>query len=111
MLDLHGSRRGIHVTPRAASVLLDFGLSAYVNRRDGSRIVYRGEGLRGDQTPTGGNAALLKCHGAGRKVRVLERLQPGDWRDRGEHTVVSVEYLLDEREGRRVFEFVLDPAP
>ena len=107
----HGSRRGIHVTAERASVLLDFGLSPYVNRRDGARLHYMGEGTRGDQAPTGGNAGLLACLESGRAVRVFERVRPGGWYDLGPHAVRAATYDLVPGEGRRVFEFVLEPAP
>jgi hypothetical protein len=104
---LHGSRRGIRITPDQASLLLDFGLSPYTNRREHSRIHYEGEGKRGDQTPTGGNAGLLECLETGRAVTIYERVKPGEWYDRGPHHVTAATYL--HRHGRGVFEFVLEP--
>jgi hypothetical protein len=109
VLSLHGSRRGIRVTPTHATLLLDFGLSSYVNRREDGRITYEGEGKRGDQTPTGGNAGLLECHETGRSLRVFERTRPGVWFDRGQHRVSGVQYVWRESERRHVFEFVLEP--
>jgi hypothetical protein len=84
---IHGSRRGIRITANHASLLLDFGLSRYVNRREGPRVHYEGEGKHGDQTPTAGNAGLLACLESGRTVTVFERVKPGEWYDRGEHRV------------------------
>ncbi len=106
---LHGSRRGIRITPNHASLLLDFGLSRYVNRREGTRIHYEGEGKHGDQTPTAGNAGLLACLESGRNLIVFERVKPGEWYDRGEHCVTAVTYRFLEVEGRMVYEFVLEP--
>ena len=110
ILAMHGSRRGIRVTPEHASLLLDFGLSSYVNRRQDGRITYEGEGKHGDQTPTGGNAGLLECFDTKRSLRVFERTRPGVWLERGLHRVASVEYVWRETERRRVFEFLLEPA-
>jgi hypothetical protein len=109
VLALHGSRRGIRVTPTQATLLLDFGLSRYVNRRQDGRITYEGEGKRDDQTPTRGNAGLLECHETGRSLRVFERTRPGVWFDRGLYLVSGVEYVWRESEHRHVFEFVLEP--
>ncbi|NJK43786.1 MAG: hypothetical protein HC933_05450 [Pleurocapsa sp. SU_196_0] len=108
VLSVHGSRRGIHVTSTAASVLLDFGLSSYVNRREGTRIFYEGEGKRGDQTPTRGNAGLLECLETRRSVRVFERVRPGEWFDRELYNVVDVVYRNAPTERRMVFEFTLE---
>jgi hypothetical protein len=107
---LHGSRCGIRITPNHASLLLDFGLSRYVNRREGSRIHYEGEGKHGDQTPTAGNAGLLACLETGRGLTVFERVKPGEWYDRGEHHVTASTYRFLELEGRMVYEFVLEPV-
>ena len=109
VLALHGSRRGIRVTQAQASILLDFGLSRYVNRRDGQRIRYEGEGKRGDQTPTGGNAGLLECMETGRAIRVYERTRPGQWFDRGEYRVTAAMYRDAPTEQRMTFEFTLEP--
>jgi hypothetical protein len=107
---MHGSRRGIRITPNHASLLLDFGLSRYVNRRENSRIHYEGEGKHGDQIPTAGNAGLLACLETGRSLTVFERVKPGEWYDRGEHRVTAVTYRFLEVEGRMVYEFVLEPT-
>ena len=110
VLSLHGSRRGIRVTVAHASLLLDFGLSRYTNRRDGQRIHYEGEGKRGDQTPTGGNAGLLECLATRRAIQVYERTRPGQWYDRGEYVVTAAIYRDAPTEGRMIFEFTLEPT-
>jgi hypothetical protein len=110
VLAIHGSRRGIRITQSRATLLLDFGLSPYINRREGQRIHYEGEGKRGDQVPTNGNAGLLECLETRRPVRVFERTKPGVWFDRGEHLVVAATYQKLESEKRMVFEFVLEPS-
>jgi hypothetical protein len=107
---IHGSRRGIRITPNHASLLLDFGLSRYVNRREGRKIYYEGEGKHGDQSPTAGNAGLLACLETGRTATVFERVKPGIWYDRGEHRVTASTYRFLEVEGRMVYEFVLEPV-
>jgi hypothetical protein len=107
---IHGSRRGIRITSDHASLLLDFGLSRYVNRREGSRIFYEGEGKHGDQAPTAGNAGLLACLETGRTLTVFERVKPGFWYDCGEHRVTASTYRFLEVEGRMVYEFVLEPV-
>lgn len=109
VLERHGSRRGIRVTPSHASLLLDFGLSRYVNRREGQRIHYEGEGKRGDQTVTGGNAGLLECMETQRTIRVYERTRPGQWFDRGEYVVTNAIYRDAPTEQRMIFEFTLEP--
>ena len=110
VLERHGSRRGIRVTVTHASLLLDFGLSRYVNRREGQRVHYEGEGKRGDQTPTGGNAGLLECMETGRAIRVFERTRPGQWFDRGEYRVIAAIYRNAPTEQRMIFEFTLEPT-
>ena len=109
VLERHGSRRGIRVTPAQASLLLDFGLSRYVNRRDGQRVHYEGEGKCGDQTPTGGNAGLLGCMETKRAIRVFERTRPGQWFDRGDYLVIAAIYRDAPTEQRMIFEFTLEP--
>lgn len=109
VLVIHGSRRGIRVDQNHASLLLDFGLSVYHNRRESGFLFYEGEGKSGDQTPTKGNAGLLECLEIKRPVLVLERLNPGIWQNAGEHLVIGVEYLKLEAQQRYVFVFKLKP--
>jgi hypothetical protein len=110
VLEIHGSRRGIRIDSTHASLLLDFGLSVYHNRRESGFLYYEGEGKSGDQTPTKGNAGLLECLETKRPVLVLERLKPGIWRNAGEHLVVGVEYQKLEAHKRYVFVFKLKPV-
>jgi hypothetical protein len=109
VLEIHGSRHGIRIDTTHASLLLDFGLSVYHNRRESGYLYYEGEGKTGDQTPTKGNAGLLECLETKRSVLVLERSKPGIWRSAGEHLVVGVEYLRLEVQQRYVFVFKLKP--
>ncbi len=109
VLEIHGSRRGIRIDTTHASLLLDFGLSVYNNRRESGFLYYEGEGKSGDQTPIKGNAGLLECLEVKRPVLVLERSQPGLWQSAGEHLVVGVEYMKLEAQQRYVFVFKLKP--
>jgi hypothetical protein len=109
VLAIHGSRHGIRIDESHASILLDFGLSAYNNRREAGLLYYEGEGKTGDQTPTKGNTGLLECLETKRPVLVLERSKPGVWRDAGEHLVIGFEYLKLEGQQRMVFVFCLKP--
>jgi hypothetical protein len=109
VLAIHGSRRGIRISETHASILLDFGLSPYHNRREAGCLFYEGEGKSGNQTPTKGNAGLLECLDLQRPVLVLERLKPGFWRDMGKHLVIGFEYLKLEAQQRQVFVFQLQP--
>jgi hypothetical protein len=107
VLAIHGSRRGIRIDQNHASLLLDFGLSVYHNRRESGFLYYEGEGKSGDQIPSKGNAALLECLEIKRPILVLERLKPGIWQNAGEHLVVGVEYIKLEVRQRYVFVFKL----
>jgi hypothetical protein len=107
VLEIHGSRRGIRIDKTRASLLLDFGLSAYCNRREAGMLYYEGEGKMGNQTPTRGNAGLLECLELKRPVLVLERTEPGVWHNAGKHLVVGFEYLKLEAQQRMVFVFEL----
>jgi hypothetical protein len=109
VLEIHGSRRGIRIDQTHASLLLDFGLSVYHNRREAGFLYYEGEGKSGDQTPTKGNVGLLECLETRRQVLVLERLKPGLWRNAGEHLVIGFEYIKLEVQQRMVFVFKLQP--
>jgi hypothetical protein len=109
VLAIHGSRRGIRISQIHASILLDFGLSPYHNRREAGLLYYEGEGKTGSQTPTKGNAGLLECLELQRPVLVLERLKPGIWHNAGEHLVIGFEYLKPGGQQRYVFVFRLKP--
>ncbi|BDG19567.1 hypothetical protein TthSNM11_17700 [Thermus thermophilus] len=62
VLGYHRTRKGVG----RRSLLVDRGESGYRNRflPDG-RILYMGEGKRGDQEPVGGNLRLLLAHREG----------------------------------------------
>lgn len=109
VLEIHGSRRGIRVDRTHASILLDFGLSVYNNRREAGFLFYEGEGKSGDQIPSKGNLGLLECLELARPVLVLERLKPGVWRNAGDHLVLGIEYQRLEAQQRMVFVFKLQP--
>lgn len=103
----HRTRKGIG----ARSLLVDRGESGYRNRflPDG-RILYMGEGKRGDQEPVGGNLRLLLAHREGTPLRVFLRERPGVWRDLGCYRVEGWRYVLLEEEGRWVYWFTLAPG-
>jgi hypothetical protein len=109
VLELHGSRRGIRIDKTHASLLLDFGLSSYHNRREAGFLFYEGEGKTGNQTLTRGNAGLLECLELKRPVLVLERSKPGVWHNAGEHLVIGCDYKKLEAQQRYVFVFKLKP--
>ena len=79
---------------------MDRGEPGYRNRflPDG-RILYMGEGKRGDQEPVGGNLRLLLAHREGTPLRVFLRERPGVWRDLGCYRVEGWRYALLEEEG------------
>lgn len=106
VLARHKSLRGI----ARDSLLVDRGESGYRNRflADG-RIVYPGEGLEGNQQPTGGNAILLEALQTRRPLRVFLREGANRWRDLGFYRVEAVEYRLEEAKGRYVYWFTLVP--
>lgn len=91
--------------------MVDRGESGYRNRflPDG-RILYMGEGKRGDQEPVRGNLRLLLAHREGTPLRVFLRERPGVWRDLGCYRVEGWRYVLLEEEGRWVYWFTLAPG-
>ncbi|BAW02616.1 hypothetical protein TTMY_2253 [Thermus thermophilus] len=107
VLGYHRTRKGIG----RRSLLVDRGESGYRNRflPDG-RILYMGEGKRGDQEPVGGNLRLLLAHREGTPLRVFLRERPGVWRDLGCYRVEGWRYALLEEEGRWVYWFTLAPG-
>jgi hypothetical protein len=107
VLAIHRSRRGINISKTHASILLDFGLSPYHNRREAGLLYYEGEGKSGNQSPTKGNLSLLECLESKRPVLVLERQNPGVWKSAGEHLVIGFEYLKLEGQPQ-VFVFRLE---
>lgn len=104
VLAQHKSLRGI----ARKSLLVDKGESGYRNRflADG-RIEYPGEGLEGNQQPTGGNALLLEALQARRPLQVFLREGTNRWRELGFYRVEAVEYRLEAAEGRYVYWFTL----
>jgi len=106
VLARHKTLRGIG--PR--SLLVDRGESGYKNcfLPDGS-ILYPGEGLSGNQQPTGGNRILLLALAAQTPLRVYLRERTNCWRDCGWFLVASVEYRWEESERRYVYWFRLVP--
>jgi hypothetical protein len=106
VLQIHKTLRGIGKT----SLLVDRGESGYPNQflPDG-RILYPGEGLRGNQQPTKGNGILLQALFYQRSMRVFCREAVNHWTDLGLYRVGSVEYRLGAAEGRYIYWFTLVP--
>jgi len=103
----HRTRKGIG----KRSLLVDRGESGYRNvfLPDG-RILYQGEGKRGNQEPVGGNLCLLLAQKRGTPLRVFLRERPGLWRDLGYYRVEGHRYSLLPEEGRWVYWFTLAPC-
>lgn len=106
VLVIHKTLRGIGWE----SLLVDRGESGYRNEflPDG-RIVYPGEGLRGNQQPTGGNRILLEAYADKRPMRVFAREGPNRWRDLGKYRVEKVQYSWLALERRYIYRFTLTP--
>lgn len=103
----HRTRKGIG----KRSLLVDRGESGYRNvfLPDG-RILYQGEGKRGNQEPIGGNLRLLLAQKKGTPLRIFLRERPGLWRDLGCYRVEGHRYSLLPEEGRWVYWFTLAPC-
>ncbi|MER3481436.1 MAG: hypothetical protein C4327_13465 [Meiothermus sp.] len=106
VLAIHKTLRGIG----SHSLLVDRGESGYHNEflPDG-RIIYPGEGLQGNQQPTGGNRVLLEAYADRRPMRVFAREAPNRWRDLGRYRIERVEYSWLPRERRYIYKFTLEP--
>lgn len=106
VLVIHKTLRGIGWE----SLLVDRGESGYRNEflPDG-RIVYPGEGLQGNQQPTGGNRILLEAYADKRPMRVFAREGPNRWRDLGKYRVEKVQYSWLPPERRYIYRFTLTP--
>ncbi|MBB6097151.1 hypothetical protein HNR42_000565 [Deinobacterium chartae] len=102
----HGGRRGIRRLPDGhLSLLLDYGLSGYLNRWEGQTLHYLGDGTVGDQVMTPATRLEFEALEAGTPARVWERVRPGEWYDLGFFRFVSVERR--KLGGRTVFDFSL----
>lgn len=106
VLAIHKTLRGIG----PHSLLVDKGESGYRNEfLPEGRIVYPGEGLQGNQQPTGGNRILLEAYAEKRSMRVFARHGPNRWRDLGMYRVEGVEYGWLQPEQRYIYNFTLTP--
>ncbi|WP_157463563.1 hypothetical protein [Deinococcus pimensis] len=102
----HGGRRGIRRLPDGRlSLLLDYGLSGYLNFWDGEVLHYLGDGVTGDQVLTPATALGLDALHGGTPARVWERLRPNVWYDLGWFRFAGV--TRREVGGRQVFDFSL----
>ena len=103
---LHGGRRGIRLRPDGSlSLLLDYGLSGYLNFWEGDVLHYLGDGTTGDQQVTPATALEFEALELQRPARVWERIRPGEWYDLGWFRFASV--TRREHGGRQVFDFEL----
>ncbi|MBC7647304.1 MAG: hypothetical protein H7095_09330 [Pseudopedobacter sp.] len=102
----HGGRRGVRKRPDGTlSLLLDYGLSGYLDYWEGDVLRYLGDGATGDQQLTPTTLLMLEALKAGTACRVWERIRPNVWYDLGRMNFVAVRQR--ELGGRRVFEFDL----
>ena len=105
----HGGRRGIRKLPDGGlSLLLDYGLSGYLNCWEGEVLHYLGQGKTGDQIVTPATALMFDALEHALPARVWERVRPGEWYDLGTFEVIGVERR--EVGGRMVFDFRLKRA-
>ena len=102
----HGGRRGVRRKPDGTlSLLLDYGLSGYLDYWEGETLRYLGDGVSGDQQMTPTTLLMLEALEAGTACRVWERLRPNVWYDLSWMKFVDVR--RKESDGRQVFEFDL----
>jgi len=112
VLRYHKTQAGIHAPLEGAadvarSILTNMNHDApYADEEIAKGFHYIGEGQAGDQQPTRGNRGLINAEEHGYIIRVFEKVRKNVWRDRGEYTVISHEYV-DEVGGRRLLRFRL----
>lgn len=96
---------------RLISLLTDFGRinPCYPDRQSegGDTISYTGEGRRGDQVLSPGNAALLAAIESGHSVPLFNKLAVGRWQHMGYWRVTHAEHRFDEKEQRMLWLFTL----
>ncbi len=102
----HGGRRGVRKRPDGTlSLLLDYGLSGYLDYWEGETLRYLGDGVIGDQQLTPTTMLMLEALEGATRCRVWERIRPNVWYDLGWMRFVDVR--RGESNGRQVFEFDL----
>ncbi len=96
---------------RLISLLTDFGRinPCYPDKQNecGDTISYTGEGRRGDQILSPGNAALLAAIESGHSVPLFNKLAVGRWQHMGYWRVTKAEHRFDEKERRMLWLFTL----
>ena len=112
----HRVRTGIyHRNDHLLSLLTDFGRinPCYPDRatEDGNRILYTGEGRRGDQGLTPGNRAMLRAIETQHRVPLFNKLAAGRWQHTGFWRVTDAEHRFDAEENRMLWRFTLERAP
>ena len=113
--ETHCVRNGIyHRNERIISLLTDFGRhnACYPDAADdsGDRIIYTGEGRRGDQRLTPGNRALLTAIESAHHFPLFNKLEPGRWQHMGCWRVIEAKHTFDETEDRMLWRFTLARA-
>ena len=102
----HGGRRGVRrKLDGTLSLLLDYGLSGYLDYWEGEVLRYLGDGVSGDQQMTPTTLLMLEALEAGTPCRVWERLRPNVWYDL--NLMKFADVRRKESAGRQVFEFDL----
>ncbi|MEP6925969.1 MAG: hypothetical protein ABI954_15985 [Pyrinomonadaceae bacterium] len=109
---IHRVRMGIYQkNERLISLLTDFGRinPCYPDQldADGKRILYTGNGRRGDQPLSPANRALLAAIETKHAVPLFNKLAIGQWRFEGFWRVESGEYVFDETRERMIWQFML----
>ncbi len=109
---VHRVRMGIYQkNEHLISLLTDFGRinPCYPDALDatGERILYTGNGRRGDQPLSPANRALLAAIKTKQAVPLFNKLAVGEWRFEGFWRVESSEYVFDETRDRMIWQFIL----
>ena len=111
---LHRTRCGIYQkNEKLVSLLTDFGLinPCYPDKfteENGNRILYTGNGRRGDQPLSPPNRALLAAIETGNAVPLFNKLAVGRWQLTGFWRVISAEYVFDANQKRMIWQFTLE---
>lgn len=112
----HRTRCGIYQkNEKLISLLTDFGRinPCYPDKfSDASenRILYAGNGRRGDQPLSPPNRALLAAIETSHTVPLFNKLKAGQWQLTGFWRVRAGEYVFDEKQERMIWQFALERA-
>lgn len=108
----HRVRHGIHHRDnRVISLLTDLGQinTCYPDAHDasGTRIIYTGEGRRGDQALTPGNRAMLAAIESAHAIPLFLKLAPGRWQHTGFWRVLAAAHRFSREQARMLWQFTL----